>query len=100
MTPRIQNLALFAALGLAATNPGVAHPGGLDGNGCHYKKGLKNYHCHQTVAPNPDRQAPVKKSRDNICHDETSPNWKTIKFFVRYETLAGCLTSGGRRHGS
>jgi hypothetical protein len=77
--------------------PGAnAHEGGLDGNGCHYDRSHGNkYHCHRDVPPNPDRNAAVKKSRENICHDRTSPNYRTLKYFISYRSMAACLTSGG-----
>jgi hypothetical protein len=83
-------LALFAAPGARA------HEGALDGNGCHYDRQHGNqYHCHKEVPPNPDRDAPVKKSRENICHGRGSPNYRTVRYFVSYRSMAACVTSGG-----
>jgi len=62
-----------------------AHSGGLDGNGCHYDTTSGRYHCHQEVKPNPDAKAPAKKSRENVCHDKSSPNYSTVKFFISYK---------------
>ena len=73
-----------------------AHPGALDGNGCHYDSSTGRYHCHRKVKPNKDVNAPVKKSRENLCHDKSSPNYNTLKFFIAYPTMEACLTSGGR----
>jgi hypothetical protein len=90
----------FFAL-LPAIVPGVteAHPGALDGNGCHYEAATGAYHCHKEVKPNPDVNAPAKKSRENVCHDKSSSNYKTIKYFIAYKTMAQCLASGGRATG-
>ena len=89
----------LAALPLLILGAGTAsaHSGGLDANGCHYEADARNYHCHREVPPNPDRNAPVKKSRENVCHDRKSPNYKAIKYFVRYAKMDACLKSGGVR---
>ena len=92
--------AMTAPLVLLGMVTARAHSGRLDANGCHYEAGLRNYHCSKMPKPNPDVDAPVKKSRENICHDKTSPNYKTIKYFIRYETMEACLKSGGVRFGS
>jgi hypothetical protein len=76
--------------------PAGAHPGKLDGNGCHYDSSDGSYHCHRTVKPNRVRNAAVKKSRENVCHDSSSSNYSTVKFFVAYPTMKACLDSGGR----
>jgi endonuclease YncB( thermonuclease family) len=53
------------------------------------------------VAPSAWRHAPpngpVKKSRNNICHDTASPGYRTTTNFESFPTLAACLQSGGRR---
>ena len=78
-----------------------AHPGKLDGNGCHYDTSSGRYHCHRMPAKgNPDKNAPAKKSRENVCHDQSSPNYRTLKYFVSYPSLQACLSSGGRAFGS
>jgi hypothetical protein len=83
-------------LALLATAGAKAHEGGLDANGCHYDRAHGNkYHCHREVAPNPDRTAPVKKSRENFCHDQTSPNYRMLKYFISYRNMPSCLASGG-----
>jgi hypothetical protein len=46
------------------------------------------------MKPNKDVNAPVKKSRENICLDQTSPNYKALKFFIAYPTMEACLTGG------
>ena len=77
-----------------------AHPGGLDTNGCHYDTATGRYHCHRDPKPNRDKNAPAKKSRENVCHDKSSPNYSTLKYFVSYPSLQACLTSGGRAAGN
>jgi len=87
---------LLGAVALWSAGGVLAHEGGLDANGCHYDRAHGNqYHCHRNVPPNPDRNAPVKKSRENICHDKKSPNYRQLKYFVSYRTMAACVTSGG-----
>jgi len=98
----VRSLAAVTLLHLLATSPANAHPGKLDGNGCHYDTATGRYHCHKQTSeltPNPAVTSPVKKSRENVCHDKSSPNYKTIKYFVPYKTLPECLTSGGRTPG-
>jgi len=98
----IPGLALGAALLLCA--PAVRpHPGGFDAAGCHYdrsrvKDWQDTYHCDQEVPPNADVNSPVKKSRENICHDSKSPNYKQLQYFVAYKTMKQCTASGGRKY--
>lgn len=40
---------LFCAL----VNTVAAHGGGLDANGCHFKRSTGEYHCHRGSAPAP-----------------------------------------------
>ena len=89
-------LTVFGLLQALTVGPAGAHQGGLDANGCHYETTTGRYHCHREGKPNPDVTAPVKKSRENVCHDKSSPNYKTIKYFIAYDTMPACLTSGGR----
>jgi hypothetical protein len=96
---RIPSFAFFALVLAFSANPAGAHSGKLDGNGCHYETGSGRYHCHREVKSNPDVNAPVKKSRENVCHDKSSPNYSTIKFFIAYKSMPECLTSGGRAPG-
>jgi hypothetical protein len=87
----------IAAIFLTLTTiPASATEGRLDENGCHYDRKNGNYHCHENRGPNPDRFAPVKKSRENICHDKTSPNYRMLRFFVAYQNMRNCVGSGGR----
>lgn len=95
MNLRISALTALLALGGFATNPVAAHEGALDANGCHYERKNGNYHCHKQMPPNPDRNAPVKKSRENICHDRSSPNYRQLRYFVSYRNMAECVMSGG-----
>jgi len=74
----------------------IAHNGKLDANGCHYESATGEYHCQKEVKPNRNVNAPVKKSRENICHDKSSSNYKSIKYFIPYKTMNECLKSGGR----
>jgi hypothetical protein len=85
---------------LLASPWALAHPGKLDGNGCHYDTSDGRYHCHREARPNRDKHAPAKKSRENVCHDKSSPNYSTMKYFVSYPSLQACITSGGRGAGS
>ena len=98
--PRMARLlALCCLLGV----PGMvvqAHPGGLDTNGCHYDTATGRYHCHREPRRNRDVNAPAKKSRENVCHDKSSPNYSSLKYFVSYPSLQACITSGGRAVGS
>ena|ERR1700754_1567893 len=96
----MKQLVFLAAAGAAAllsTNPGFAHPGDVDSQGCHYEGAKRKYHCHRPGTINPDIYAPAKKSRENICHDERSSNYRQLKYFVSYGSMELCLRSGGRR---
>jgi hypothetical protein len=87
--------AALLAVGISGIGSALAHPGGLDANGCHYDTSNRKYHCHRTVKPNPDVAAPVKKSRLNICHDSSSSNYRNVRFFISFQTMAECVKSGG-----
>ena len=87
----------FAAVFLVLTTiPAFSSDGKLDENGCHYDRKKGGYHCHEQRPPNPDRFAPVKKSRDNVCLDKSSPNYRTLRHFVAYRDMLTCVGSGGR----
>lgn len=47
-------------------------------------------------------EPPIRKTvSSGICHDPSSPNYKQIKVYVSYATMAACVASGGRpRKGS
>jgi hypothetical protein len=98
--PRTVVLLAFAAVLVSLGIVAQAHPGGLDGNGCHYENDTGRYHCHRTVKANANVKAPAKKSRENVCHGATSPNYTTLKYFIAFETMEACLKSGGRAFGS
>jgi hypothetical protein len=77
------------------------HPGGVDGNGCHYERSRggawqDTYHCHGQKPANPDMTAPARKSRENIRHDAGSSNYSRLQYFVSYKSMKQCTTSGGR----
>lgn len=42
---------------------------------------------------------PVKKSRNDICHAPGSRAYRSVKVFTPYDSLEGCLASGGRLPG-
>jgi hypothetical protein len=87
----------IAAIFLTLTTiPVFATEGVLDDNGCHYDRKNGNYHCHEDRGPNPNRFAAVKKSRENVCHDKTSPNYRMLRTFAAYQNMRSCLASGGR----
>src|SRR5262245_33289694 len=90
--------ASVAILLVLVSGRAVATPGALDENGCHYERKRGNYHCHREEPPNPNRNAAVKKSRENICHDRRSPNYGMLRYFVAYRNMNDCLVSGGREH--
>ena len=96
---RIYPLASLALLLAISAGPAAAHPGKLDANGCHYETATGEYHCHKEVKPNPKVSAPVKKSRENVCHDKSSSNYSTIKYFIAYKSMPECIASGGRAPG-
>ncbi|HET9862671.1 MAG TPA: hypothetical protein VFP37_04450 [Steroidobacteraceae bacterium] len=90
---------LCAAL-LCAAPPAAAHEGRLDRNGCHHDRAHGHqYHCHEDageLAPNPDIRAAARKSRDNICHDARSPNYRSERHLFGYRSRDACLAGGGR----
>ena len=96
---RIPTLGFFSLLQMFAAGAVSAHSGALDGNGCHYEKSTGRHRCHahtRDLKPNPDAHAPVKKSREDICHDNSSSNYTSSEYCVSRETLAARLASGGR----
>ena len=42
---------------------------------------------------------PVKKSRNDICHEPGSRSYQSVKYFTPYPSLEACLASGGRLPG-
>jgi len=93
---RILTLTSFALSLALAAGTASAHNGKLDANGCHYESATGEYHCHKEVKPNRNVNAAVKKSRENVCHDKSSSNYSTIKYFIAYKTMGECVTSGGK----
>ena len=72
---------------LASPPPASAHPGGVDGNGCHDARSTgkdwqDTHHCHEPKPASRNTTATVKKSRENICHDSGSPNYSQLRYFV------------------
>ena len=43
-----------------------------------------------------DAAPAVKKSNNDICHDESSPGFKATKNFKPFATMDECIKSGGR----
>jgi len=43
-----------------------------------------------------DAAPAVKKSNNDICHDESSPGYKATKNFKPFATMDECIKSGGR----
>ena len=68
----------------------LAHPGRRDGNGCRHETASGGYH------PNRETGEAAGKSPGNVCHDETSPNYSTIRHFVASAAMGECQSSGGR----
>ncbi len=87
--PTIRALRFPLVLQWLGIDAAGAHPGSLDGNGCHYDTASGRYPCHRTVKPNRDVNAPVRQSRENVCQDRNSPNYSTL-------TMPACQSSGGR----
>lgn len=92
----MRRFTLAAVFLTLTTIPASGTDGRLDENGCHYDRKNGKYHCHEQRAPNPDRFAPVKKSRENVCLDKSSPNYNMLRHFVAYQDMRTCLGSGGR----
>ena len=97
---RLMRPALLVAVSVLLLHaaPVGAHNGALDRNGCHYDRSNGSYHCHKEtseISPNPERSAAAKKSRDNICHDQHSSNYRNLRYFISYRDMDACLASGG-----
>lgn len=50
---RIIGVAFIAAI---LSGPAVAHPGGLNAEGCHNNRKTGDYHCHRGSSPAPRRE--------------------------------------------
>ena len=48
------------------------------------------------AAKTADAAPAVKKSNNDICHDQTSPGYKATKNFKPFATMDECIKSGGR----
>jgi len=48
------------------------------------------------AAKTADAEPAVKKSNNNICHDQTSAGYKATKNFKPFATMDECIKSGGR----
>jgi hypothetical protein len=76
----------------------------LKGEDIVFPREAPEYVCNPAVAaPRSSRQATlqktngvVKKSSTGICHDQSSRWYEQTKQFTPYNTLQGCLDSGGR----
>ncbi len=63
---------LLAVLG---SGPAMAHPGGLNAQGCHNNRKNKTYHCHraQQAKAEPQRAAPPKVAPAKAPEPEKKP---------------------------
>lgn len=73
-------VALLFALFFGLSNPGHAHPGGLDGNGCHTNRKTGEYHCHRGPTASKGRTAatppaPLSPSRAAPSRPASSERW-------------------------
>ncbi|MCX7283577.1 MAG: excalibur calcium-binding domain-containing protein [Novosphingobium sp.] len=46
----------FVALGFGAAQTSIAHPGGLNAEGCHNNRKTGDYHCHRPATRSAPRQ--------------------------------------------
>lgn len=62
----MKRLALLLPLGLLAMPPlpALAHPGGLDAEGCHTNRKTGEYHCHRNRRPT--QQAPAAQLQGGV----------------------------------
>ena len=101
----------IAALGLLCFAMGVmAHPGGLNAQGCHNNKKTGEYHCHGGASTSGGGVSaasglsgapvsggpPVKKSSSGICHAQGTSYYANTKNFSAFPDLESCISSGGR----
>jgi hypothetical protein len=95
-----------AAVSLALASVGaLAHPGGLNSEGCHNNRKTGEYHCHRAQAADTggvqravgsSSSGPVKMSKSGICHDRNSPWYEQTKNFTSYPSMSACIRAGGR----
>lgn len=57
---------LVASLLLIAPAAALAHPGGLNSEGCHNDRKNGGYHCHRGSSGGPSRSAPPNQARGLI----------------------------------
>lgn len=63
--PRLATAMLLTGLGslsVTGPDPALAHPGGLNAQGCHSNRKTGDYHCHRAAAPIPTRREPVERA--------------------------------------
>jgi hypothetical protein len=110
MTPR--GIALGFGISLVFGQPvqRLAHPGGLNAQGCHTNRKTGAYHCHRASAtppgtpdaakrnggPSSGNSGPIKKSSSGICHAPGSSYYQQTKQFTAYSSVDECVQSGGR----
>jgi endonuclease YncB( thermonuclease family) len=46
--------------------------------------------------PETPGEGPVRKSRNNICHDPSMSTYSSVQHFTSFQTLEECIASGGR----
>jgi endonuclease YncB( thermonuclease family) len=42
------------------------------------------------------KDGPIKKSRNDICHEPGSPSYRSVRKFTSFKTIEDCIASGGR----
>jgi len=83
---RIKFIATFLFWALA--NTVAAHGGGLDANGCHFKRSTGEYHCHRGGAPAPG----------NFVAPQRGGNSQAPNYLIAPQVDSTCYTGprGGR----
>ncbi|MGQ0385248.1 MAG: hypothetical protein ACT4UP_11295 [Gammaproteobacteria bacterium] len=84
---------LIACLLLLAPFAAVPHEVRKDPFGCHEVTESGEMHCHDkdgAILPWP----PVKKSRNDICHDRDSPWYDRTIHLTPFITMKECLDGG------
>ncbi|WP_133499109.1 excalibur calcium-binding domain-containing protein [Cognatilysobacter terrigena] len=76
----IPRVALMGMAGALLAGSVMAHPGGLDANGCHHDRKHGGYHCHGARASRSDdlapaRLAPSRAERGSVYY----PNCRTAR---------------------
>lgn len=69
---------IVTALFASGVGSVLAHGGGLDANGCHFKRATGEYHCHRgnyvPPSPNPAWQAPQRQVQPNQLYAPAADN--------------------------